>query len=78
MEYKSGVKVNTNRFLSFLFVIDINIEEKELAAIRDELCSVVSNLPENYNVGLITYGKNVQVYEFATRINTNYCINGEK
>ena len=29
-------------------------------------------------MGLITYGKNVHVHEFATRINTNFCINGAK
>ena len=78
MEFKSGSKANTHRFLSYLFVIDINIEEKELAAIREEVCSVVSNLPENNNIGLMTYGRNVHVYEFASRINTNYCINGQK
>lgn len=27
---------------------------------------------------MITYGKNVHVYEFSTKINTNYCINGVK
>ena len=36
------------------------------------------NLPDHYNVGLITYGKNVKVYELANKINTNYCINGVK
>lgn len=39
---------------------------------------MVTNLPDYYNVGLITYGKNVHVYELASRINTNFCINGEK
>ena len=35
-------------------------------------------MPSKYNVGVITYGKNVHVYEFSTKINTNYCINGVK
>ena len=39
---------------------------------------MVTNLPEHYNVGLITYGRNVKVYELANKINTNYCINGSK
>ena len=39
---------------------------------------MVAKLPQNYNVGLITYGKNVHVYELANKINTNYCINGLK
>jgi len=34
MEYKSGPK-GGNYFYSYLFVVDINIEEKELAAIRE-------------------------------------------
>ena len=40
--------------------------------------NVISGLPENINVGLVTYGRNVKVYELASRINTNYCINGTK
>ena len=39
---------------------------------------MISNLPDHYNVGLITYGKNVKVYELGNKINTNYCINGTK
>lgn len=31
-----------------------------------------------YNVGLVTYGKNAHIYEFASKINTNYCVNGQK
>ncbi len=49
-----------------------------MAAIREELSNVIETLPDNYNVGLITYSKNVHVYEFSSRINTNFCINGTK
>lgn len=59
-------------------MVDINIEEKELTAIKEELCGVISRLPEMYNVGLVTYGKNAHIYEFASKINTNYCVNGQK
>lgn len=38
----------------------------------------MAGLPEHYNVGLVTYGKNVKVYELSSRINTNFCINGSK
>lgn len=76
-EFRSGPKA-VNYRTSYLFVVDINIEEKELAAIREEMGKVVSRLPDNCNVGLITYGRNVHVYEFSTKINTNYCINGTK
>ncbi len=77
IEYKSAPKTTNPRY-SYLFIVDVNLEDKELAAIREELSSVVTHLPEFCNVGLITYGKNVQVYELASRINTNFCINGEK
>lgn len=59
-------------------MVDINIEEKELTAIKEELCGVITCLPERYNIGLVTYGKNAHIYEFSTKINTNYCINGQK
>lgn len=40
----------------------------------------VSALPANgsYFVGLITFNKNIQVYELGSRINTVFCINGIK
>jgi len=77
LEFRTGNKVSNYRS-GYLFVIDINLEEKELASIREEVSKVVSNLPDHYNVGLITYGKNVKVYELGSKINTNYCINGSK
>lgn len=58
--------------------MDTNVEEKELVAIREELAAVVERLPAKYNVGLVAYGRNVHVYEFASKINTNYCLNGTK
>lgn len=42
------------------------------------MVGVVSCLPDKYNVGLVTYGRNAHIYEFASKINTNYCINGTK
>jgi hypothetical protein len=76
-EFRSG-KAGTNHRYCYLFVVDVNVEEKELAAIREELAGAVSRLPDKYNVGLITYGRNAHIYEFASKINTNYCVNGTK
>ena len=78
IEFKSGPKNNNAYRTSYLFVVDVNVEEKELAAIKEEMSKVVTNLPDHYNVGLITYGRNVKVYELSSKINTNYCINGSK
>lgn len=76
-EFRSGGKVNKHQY-AYLFVVDINVEEKELAAVREEILGVVERLPSKYSVGLLTYGRNVHIYEFASKINTNYCINGTK
>lgn len=77
IEFKTGAKVSNYRS-SYIFIVDVNVEEKELASIREQLAAVVEGLPETYHVGVVTYGKNVRVYELASRINTNYCINGTK
>ena len=76
-EFRSGAKITNYRY-AYLFVVDINVEEKELAGIREEIAAVVSALPDKYNVGLLTYGRNVHIYDFSTKINTNYCINGTR
>lgn len=77
IEFRTGAKVTGFRS-GYLFVVDVNVEEKELAAIREEMANVVEGLPDHFNVGLVTYGRNVKVYELASRINTNFCINGTK
>lgn len=37
---------------------------------------MLEKLPENINVGLITFHKHIYVYELALRITTMYSING--
>jgi protein transport protein SEC23 len=76
-EFRSGGKVSNHKYC-YLFVVDINVEDNELAAVREEMVGVIERLPDKYSIGLITYGRNVHIYEFSTRINTKYCINGTK
>lgn len=63
-----------------LFVVDLCISEKELNSIKASLVSVLEGMPTDGScfVGLITFYKHVNVYELASKINTNYCINGSK
>ena len=44
------------------------------------MIEAISSLPvdNSYYVGLMTFNKNVQVYELSSRINTVFCINGLK
>ncbi len=45
----------------FLFVVDTCMDEEELSALRESLQMSLSLLPQNAMVGLITFGKMVQV-----------------
>ena len=49
----------------FLFVVDICLRAEELASLKDTLIQTIDGLPKNINVGLITYGSCVQVYELG-------------
>ena len=45
----------------FLFVVDTCMDEDELAALKESLQMSLSLLPSNALIGLITFGKMVQV-----------------
>lgn len=49
----------------FLFVVDTCMDEEELTALKDSLQMSLSLLPSNALVGLITFGKMVQVHELC-------------
>ncbi|GMM49711.1 GTPase-activating protein [Starmerella bacillaris] len=49
----------------FVFVVDLCQDEENLAALRDALIVVVSLLPSNALVGLVTFGAMAQVYELG-------------
>ncbi|XP_055625918.1 protein transport protein Sec23A isoform X1 [Toxorhynchites rutilus septentrionalis] len=49
----------------FLFVVDTCMDEEELGALKDSLQMSLSLLPANALVGLITFGKMVQVHELG-------------
>ncbi|XP_053669940.1 protein transport protein Sec23A isoform X1 [Anopheles nili] len=63
----------------FLFVVDTCMDEEELTALKDSLQMSLSLLPANALVGLITFGKMVQVHEFGTEgCSKSYVFRGTK
>lgn len=49
----------------FLFVVDTCMDEEELGALKDSLQMSLSLIPANSLIGLITFGKMVQVHELG-------------
>jgi len=63
----------------FLFVVDTCMDEEELTALKDSLQMSLSLLPPNALVGLITFGKMVQVHELGTEgCSKSYVFRGTK
>ncbi|EGD80943.1 SEC23B protein [Salpingoeca rosetta] len=50
----------------FLYVVDLCLDEQDLAALKDSLVMSLSLLPQNALVGLITFGNHVQLHELTT------------
>lgn len=49
----------------FLFVVDITTEPENLDALKESLTASLSLMPANALIGLITYGKVVQLHDFS-------------
>lgn len=49
----------------FLLVVDTCLDDEELGALKDSLQMSLSLLPQNALIGLITFGKMVQVHELG-------------
>eukprot|EP01117_Protostelium_nocturnum_P001741 TRINITY_DN1214_c0_g1_i1.p1 TRINITY_DN1214_c0_g1~~TRINITY_DN1214_c0_g1_i1.p1 ORF type:complete len:780 (-),score=240.58 TRINITY_DN1214_c0_g1_i1:189-2468(-) len=63
----------------FLFVIDLCLSVEELEALKAALLMALSLMPQNALVGLITFGKTVQLFELAfDEIPKCYVFNGAK
>ncbi|XP_055373756.1 protein transport protein Sec23A [Condylostylus longicornis] len=63
----------------FLFLVDTCMDEEELNALKDSLTMSLSLLPPTALVGLITFGKMVQVHELgAEGISKCYVFKGTK
>lgn len=49
----------------FLLVVDTCLDEEELGALKDSLQMSLSLMPPNALIGLITFGRMVQVHELG-------------
>ncbi|KAK7815806.1 hypothetical protein U0070_025266 [Myodes glareolus] len=65
--------------LIFLYVVDICLEEDDLQALKESLQMSLSLLPPDALVGLITFGRMVQVHELSCEgISKSYVFRGTK
>ncbi|XP_051940324.1 protein transport protein Sec23B isoform X1 [Hippocampus zosterae] len=65
--------------LIFLYVVDTCLEEEDLQALKESLQMSLSLLPPNAFVGLITFGRMVQVHELSCElISKSYVFRGTK
>uniref|UniRef100_A0AAY5ELL2 Protein transport protein SEC23 n=1 Tax=Electrophorus electricus TaxID=8005 RepID=A0AAY5ELL2_ELEEL len=65
--------------LIFLYVVDTCLEEEDLQALRESLQMSLSLLPPNALVGLITFGRMIQVHELSCEgIAKSYVFRGTK
>ncbi|CAH0551809.1 unnamed protein product [Brassicogethes aeneus] len=63
----------------YLLVVDTCMDEEEIGALKDSLQMSLSLLPPNALIGLITYGKMVQVHELGTEgCSKSYVFRGTK
>ena len=63
----------------YLFVVDTCMDDDELAALKESLQMSLSLLPPNAIVGLITFGKMVQVHELGCEgISKSFVFRGTK
>lgn len=52
----------------YLYVVDTCMDDEELGALKDSLQMSLSLLPPNALIGLVTFGKMVQVHELGEGI----------
>lgn len=63
----------------FLLVVDTCLAEEELQELKNSLIMSLNLMPENALIGLITFNKNVQVYELGfEEVPKSYIFNGGK
>ena len=64
---------------AYVFVIDTVLPDEEITALSTSITQMLSLLPENALVGLITFGTQVHVYELGfTESVRSFCFKGSK
>lgn len=65
--------------LNFLYVVDTCMEDEDLQALKESLQMSLSLLPPTALVGLITFGRMIQVHELGCEgISKSYVFRGTK
>lgn len=52
----------------YLLVVDTCMDEEELGALKDSLQTSLSLMPQNALVGLVTFGRMVQIHELGKQL----------
>ena len=77
VEYKLNAKPANPPI--FMFLIDTALEEDELNQLKESIQEIISTLPQDCQIGLITYGRMCNVIELgSTDFPISYALNGEK
>ena len=77
VEYKLNIKQANPPI--FIFLIDTAVEEDELNQLKESIQDVIQNLPQECQIGIITYGRMCNVIELgSTDFPISYALNGEK
>ena len=77
VEYKLNTKQANPPI--FMFLIDTALEEDELNQLKESIQEIISTLPQDCQIGLITYGRMCNVIELgSTDFPISYALNGEK
>ncbi len=77
VEYKLNTKQANPPI--FMFLIDIALDEDELNQLKESIQEIISNLPQDCQIGIITYGRMCNVIELgSTDFPISYALNGEK
>ncbi|KAH3677614.1 hypothetical protein WICMUC_001717 [Wickerhamomyces mucosus] len=63
----------------FLYVIDLCLSTEDFEALKEQILLSLNYLPPNALVGILTFGKNVEIYEInSIDVTKTYAFNGQK
>jgi len=63
VEYKLSKK--ESNYPTFIFVIDTSVEEEELNELKEAVQNTLSNMPQECNIGIITFGNMCNIHEIG-------------
>jgi protein transport protein SEC23 len=77
VEYKLSKK--ESNYPTFIFVIDISVEEDELNELKESIQTTLSSIPQECNIGIITFGNMCHIHEIGySEFPISHTLKGEK